>query len=64
MIISIQYLGPLHQKTWNSLHVNNDGVDRLNLLLFQCLHIRLNKKISVFWVTGLKILDRVGTHHT
>ena len=24
--------------------------------------LRPNKKISVFWVTGLKILGRVGTH--
>ena len=24
--------------------------------------VRPNKKISVFWVTGLKILGRVGTH--
>ena len=24
--------------------------------------IRQNKKIYVFWVTGLKILGRVGTH--
>ena len=24
--------------------------------------VRRNKKISVFWVTGVKILGRVGTH--
>ena len=26
------------------------------------MSIRLNKKISVFWVTGLKIVVRQGTH--
>ena len=26
------------------------------------LQAKPNKKISVFWVTGLKILGRVGTH--
>ena len=27
-----------------------------------CIHFRPNKKISVFWVTALKILGRVGTY--
>ena len=32
------------------------------LFLDLCNMLRPNKKISVFRVTGLKILDRVGTH--
>ena len=39
--------------------LDDPRIKKSSVLLFQ---IRPNKKISVFRVTGLKILGRVGTH--
>ena len=43
-------VGTLYEETDTPVHV---------ILIF-----RPNKKISVFWVTGLKILCREGTHNS
>ena len=36
--------------------------EKLNEQAHEILVLRPNRKISVLWVTGLKILGRVGTH--